>query len=43
MKKIYEAVEMNVVMFNSNDVIVASSTEVFVPSATLGENETEIL
>lgn len=43
MKKIYEVAEINVVMFKTVDVIVASSEEVFTPSVTLEENETEIL
>ncbi len=44
MKKIYEAAEINVVLFSDKDVIVASGVEdVFVPSVTQQDNETEIL
>lgn len=45
MKKIYTAAEMEIVLFDTRDVIVASGTtgDVFVPSVTLEENETEIL
>ena len=41
MKKTYEAVEMNIVMFSTCDVIVASAEEVYAPS--MEDNETEIL
>ncbi len=43
MKKIYEAAEMNIVLFETADVIVASGEEVFVPDYTKQDNETEIL
>lgn len=43
MKKIYEAAEMNIVLFTTRDVIVASGEEVFVPSYIKDDNETEIL
>jgi len=42
MKKFYEAAEMDIVLFDDKGVIVASE-EVFVPSITQEDNETEIL
>lgn len=43
MKKIYTAAEMNIVLFDNSNVIVASAEDVFVPSYEKGDNETEIL
>lgn len=44
MKRIYETAEINVVVFEGSDIIVASATEApFVPSYNQGDDETEIL
>lgn len=43
MKKIYETAEINIFVFDSRDVIVASGEDVFTPSYTLEENEMEVL
>jgi len=43
MKKYYESAEMNIVVFDNTNVIVASTTEVFEPSYIKGDDETEIL
>lgn len=43
MKKTYEAVEMNIVFFDDIKVICASEEDVFVPSYTQSDNETEIM
>lgn len=43
MKKIYEAAEMSIVLFETSDVIVASGEEIFTPSYTREDNETEML
>jgi len=44
MKKIYEAAEMNIILFATADVIIASGeTTSFVPSYTKDDNETELL
>ncbi len=44
MKKIYEAAEINIVFFKTDDVIVASGVDVtFVPSYTTQDHETELL
>ena len=43
MKKIYEAAEINIILFETHDVIVASSEEAFVPSYEREDNETEVL
>lgn len=44
MKKIYTAAEMNIVLFDNSNVIVASAEDVFVPSLdSKDDNETEIL
>lgn len=43
MKKAYEQAEMNIIVFDNSNVIVASTTEVFEPSYIKGNDETEIL
>lgn len=43
MKKIYITAEMNIVLFDNDNVIVASSEDVFVPSYSKDDDETEIL
>ena len=43
MKKTYEAAELNIVLFDNTNVIVASAEDVFVPSYEKGDDETEIL
>lgn len=43
MKKIYTAAEMSIVLFETTDVVVASSVDVFTPSYEKEDNETEIL
>jgi len=42
-RKIYETAEMEIVLFDNSNVIVASEEESFVPSYTKGDDETEIL
>lgn len=45
MKKSYDAAQMEIIMFAAKEVIVASGVvdDVFTPSYTLGDNETEVL
>ena len=43
MKKIYKAAEIDIILFDTTDVIVASAEDVFVPSYEQGDNETEML
>ncbi len=43
MKKTYESAEMNIVLFDNSNVIVASTGGMFVPSYEKGDDETEIL
>lgn len=43
MRKHYETAEMNIILFDNENIIVASAEEVFVPSYSKASDETEIL